>query len=133
MNACFCRRCGRVFIQGADVCPVCRSLRDMATLRAGCALPVGYHDGDWYRDPDNGRRWVAVTVSDGVRLMDPQAAASWILGTGERVMSPYDPMVYDDLLVCREDWRTSDGVRWTVQWKFHVSACPRRGVCEVVR
>lgn len=137
MNACFCRKCGRVFLKGTDVCPKCLSVPDMVWLKAGGAVPVGYHDGEWYRDADNGRRYVAVTLSDGIRLMTTGCAAQWIVATGKREGKLYAPEVYDDLLVCREDWRTPDGVLWTLQYKFSTSICasehPQLGVCEVVR
>ncbi len=131
-NACFCRKCGRVFPSGTDSCPRCRSSIDLAVLRPGKAIPVSWAEDGWYRDADNGRRWVAVTSSEGVRLMEPDAAPYMIRAAGQRIRGPYDPEVFGDLLVCREDWGTPDGVLWTFQWKFDVKGDSSNGICEVV-
>ena len=44
--------------------------------------------------------------------------------------------IVGDLLLCREDWETPDGVRWTFQWLFRigtdVTASGTIGACEVV-
>ena len=137
MNASFCLKCGSVFPTGARSCPRCDSPVFLSVLKAGKALPVSRaDDGTWYRDADCGRRWVAVTMNNGVQLFDPTVAPYRIRGDGKRIRGPYDPEVAGDWLVCREDWVTSDGVRWTLQWRFLIGpsapVSPTGGTCEVV-
>ena len=135
-NACFCRKCGRVFPAGIETCPRCRSASGLLCLRPGKAIPISQDGDGWYRDVDNGRRWVAVTTSEGVRLMEPESAPYMIRASGRRVRGPYGEEIVGDLLLCREDWETPDGVRWTFQWLFRigtdVAASGTIGACEVV-
>lgn len=137
MNACFCRKCGRVFPTGIGSCPRCGRSSELSSLSPGKAIPVSWAADGWYRDTDNGRRWVAVSTSEGVRLMEPECAPHMIRATGRRVRGPYDPEIVWDLLLCREDWETTDGVRWTFQWLFRlgtdVFTSGTAGICEVIR
>ena len=137
MDACFCSRCGSVFPMGTETCPRCDSPQGLSRLKAGKALPVSRaDDGIWYRDSDRGRRWVAVRMNGGVRRFDPAVASYRIRGDGRRVRGPYDLEVAGDYLVCREDWETSDGLRWILQWRFligpGVPVSSSGGVCEVI-
>lgn len=136
MNACFCSRCGSVFPTGTVSCPRCQTSSELTSLKPGKAIPVSWAPDGWYRDTDNGRRWIAVTSSEGVRLMEPDVAPHTIRATGRRIRGPYGEEIVGDLLLCREDWETPDGIRWTFQWLFRigadVSTSNTAGVCEVV-
>lgn len=131
MDACFCKKCGRVFPSGTVSCPSCHSPEGLSRLKAGKALPVSRSsDGTLYRDSDFGRRWVAVPTEEGIRLFDPSVASHRIRGDGRRVGVPYGSETLGDIIVRREDWETSDGSRWVLQWRFRIGTDVP--ICEVV-
>lgn len=138
MNASYCARCGNVFPMGTKHCDGCASTADLVELKPGRFIPVSFYNdkgvAGFHRDPDFGKRWVAIPVGDESALVEPDTAAKVIMMRGRRVRGPYDPETLDRWITCKDDWETADGLHWTIRWTFALTgnAGQTDVRCEVV-